>query len=195
MFVDKLRGHGKARLDDEKPAAGNRRQRREDLADSLGEGGTSHDTVRDVRAQTHPVLHELLLRDIQGKKLIHTHKGGRRVGAATGHTRGHRNLLYDAGADAVGDAVLPADDVNSAVDEILFVHRKIRQIRPQGDPAGVVAFQNDPVIQLDRLHDHPHFVVSIFPSSDYVQPEVDLPVGFQIKRLSHRLFLLCILYT
>ena len=58
--------------------------------------------------------------------------------------------------------------------QIVFIDRKEGEIRPEFDPGLPPCFQRDNIIEIDRLHHHPHIMVSVLPSPQHIQAQIDL---------------------
>ena len=61
--------------------------------------------------------------------------------------------------------------------QIVLICRQKRKVGRHRNPARLIAGNLQPVKQMNRLHDHPHLMITVLPFSHHIQTQIDLSIG------------------
>ena len=187
--IDKFGRHMKIRFRDQDHAGRNRRQRSQNIADSLRQGSPPHNAERYVRSELHPPLAQLLLRQPKMKQAVHADQYSRGVRTAAGQSCSDRNLLFQVDKNAFLNPEFLHQQLRGLHCKIAVVRRQEAEIRAHSDSFRARDRKTDAVKQADRLHNHAQIVIAVLPSACHVKAQIYLRHCPEIK-LSHTFVLL-----
>ena len=154
------------------------RQRRQDLSDPFRQHCPPHDAVRHVRPQGDAPLHQFFHRKPKPVHPVHSVQNRRGIGAASCHPGRHRDMLRQRDLYSCMDVKLIHQKPGGPVCQIIFINGQIKQIGADLYSRLFFLFHDDLVIQIDRLHDHPHIMIAVWPFAQHIQSEIDFSQCF-----------------
>ena len=177
MFIHIFRRYVNIRLCHQYITIRCRSQRSQLLTDPFGQSRSSHDTIRNICTDIHTQLHQILQRTSQIKQAVHSLQGGCSIRTSSRHTGCDRNMLLQVDLHALGNMIFLYHKFCRFIDQVILIRGKLPGIRSDDDAAGC-PLKIQYIINTNGLHDHLHFVIAIFQSSDNIQAQINFGICF-----------------
>ena len=149
------------------------RQRRQDLANPLGKGRSPHDTIGNICPQFQTGLHHLLPAHSQTKQSVHSKNHCRPICTASGHPCSYRYMFFQLYGHTLIQVIRINQQLCSLIYNIIFIHREKGQICTYPDSRFCIDSDTDLIIKIHRLHHHLNLMITIGPTPDHIQAQIN----------------------
>ena len=169
VFINETGGYMNRRFCNNNGASGRGRQRCQYLAYPFRQRGPALDAVGHIGPDCHSLLLHILYGHSQIEKLIHTGERGGGIGASSRHSCSNRYFFLKMNGQSFFDAVFLPEKLHGFHNKVVPVRRQRTQVGGQAHPAALLFPEGELIIQVYRLHNHPHFMISVFPAPYDIQ--------------------------